>query len=158
MSLLCEVVVLFPVLKTKYPACSQLIQKLMWALCVLFCSWHPSIHVLLLPLVFHTHTGPSLKQVTFQPSCGGLQSCVLCCVWVWGPHIAHTPPAIHWPWAAPFMCMRPGVRGRRGGGEGCWPILFLSASQLATSVLKGHSREQSERNWGRLKNQVETMN
>lgn len=35
-SSLCDVAV-FPVLETKYPACSQLIQKLMWVLCVLFC-------------------------------------------------------------------------------------------------------------------------
>lgn len=114
-----------------HPTCSQLIKRIMRPVHVLCCSWHPSIHVLLLPspLVLHTYThthtqGPRLKQVTFQPSCGGLQSCVLCCVWVWGPRIAHTPPAIHWPWAAPFMCKRPGWRGR-GGGEGCWLNLSL---------------------------------
>lgn len=43
-----------------------------------------------------------------------------------------------------------GVRGRRGG-EGCWPVLFLLPSQLAASVLKGHSREQREDLRGRVK-------
>lgn len=95
-----------------------------------------------------THSGPSLKQVTFQPSCGGLQSRVLCCVWVWGPRIAHTPPVIHWPWAAPFMCKRPGVRGRRGGGEGCWPVPFPFSQPFGHICVKGGGRTEQREEFG----------
>lgn len=78
------------------------------------------------PLVFHALGAKSeAGHIPAQLWWPAEPCVVLCCVWVWGPRIAHTPPVIHWPWAAPFMCERPGVRVRRGGA-GRWPLPLFS--------------------------------
>lgn len=100
----------------------------------------PSLHPWRPPSTCRSRSGIKIfKRVTFQPSCGCLRSCVLCCVWVWGPRIAHTPPAIHWPRAALFHVREAGVKGKR---RRCWPIPSLSFTLLAISVSKGHNRER----------------
>lgn len=130
--LLFEVFVLFPLPETKYLTCSEFIKRLMQSVHVPFCSWHPSIHVLLLLLVFHTHshTGPclALKSETghipaqlWWPA----ELCVVLCLGLGPSHSTH--PTGH-PLAScgPFHVQEAGVnRKRRRRGMSADSLSFL---------------------------------
>lgn len=77
--------------------------------------------ILALKIWSRSHSSPAVV------ACGAV-----CCVWVWGPRIAHTPPTISWPCAAPFMCRRPGEGGEeeRGG--------MLAGSCIFSSLTRPH--------------------
>lgn len=112
-------------------------------------SRHPSVRVLLLPhfmldsLGAKSEAGHIPAQLWWPAA-----PCVLCCVWVWGPRIAHTPPVIHWPWAAPFH-----VRGAWGEGKtrrsGTLPLFFFPPLSRAafghtSAFLTGGAVEEQE--------------